>query len=284
MRPPHALCTQYEDEPGPSSLDPYPPSPSPVPDTYRSRSGRTIRFPCCRYEDFLPAIPTPLAHIPSARHTNVAVDPEVIQGDSVMSPAASLHNAHDACDESGPFDTPPDAMGVFRRYPRLPTVDPERTMTLHTLCEGSAFDTNLVSLSDSVLPTIDLMEGTDPWAPFSNYSSALMMSWHYSGSTTKTAADTNRLALSLADSNFSTTELKGFSVEKENEKINSFIKESTSTFQKQHGWHQSSVKFRVPCSKIKFSSGEQDAPEFTVDGVHHRRLVDVIRGKQCYAR
>jgi len=87
------------------------------------------------------------------------------------------------------------------------------------------------------------MDGTDPWAPFSNYFSALMMSWHYSGSTTKMATDTNHLALSLSDGNFSPMELKGFSIENENEKINSFIKESSSMFQKQHGWHQSSVKF-----------------------------------------
>src|SRR5882762_2129539 len=116
-------------------------------------------------------------------------------------------------------------------------------MTLHTLCEGSTYDTNPVSLSDSASLTINLMDGANSWAPLSNYSSALMMSWHYSRSTTKTATGTNHLALSLSDGNFSPMELKGFSIENENEKINSFIKESSSTFQKQHGRHQSSVKF-----------------------------------------
>jgi len=96
---------------------------------------------------------------------------------------------------------------------------------------------------------------------------------------TKTAADGNRLLFSLCDDNFSPMELHSITVEKENKKINLFIKESSTMFQKQHGWHQSSVKFRLPCSKFKFSSGEQDAPEFTVDGVHHRHVVDIIRGK-----
>jgi len=199
--------------------------------------------------------------------------------DSVTPPAASELDTDEPLQQAGPYETDPNAMGVFRRYPLVPTLDPERTMTLHALCEGSAFNTNPVSLSDSVLPTINLMDGADPWIPFSNYSSALMMLWHYSGSTTKTAADTNHLALSLSDSNFSPMELKSFSVEKENERINSFIKDSSSTFQKQHGWHQSSVKFRLPCSKFKFTSGEQDAPEFTVNDVHHRCLVDIIRGE-----
>jgi len=280
MRPPHGICTQHEEEPGPSSFAPNPPSPSPVPDTSRSRSGRTIRFPCHRYEDFLPAIPTPLVHIPSACRTNVPIDPEVIQGNLVTSPAASLHDANVASDESGPFDTPPNAMGVFRRYPRLPTLDPERNTSLQTLCEGSAFDTRAVSLSDSVLPVVDPMEGADPWVPFTNYSSALMMAWHYSGSTTKTAAETDRLAQSICnDENFRPSELKNFSVDRENDRVDSFIKESSTTFQRQHGWHESSVKIRLPCSKEKFPSGEQDAPEYTVDGVHHRRIVDVIRGK-----
>jgi len=199
--------------------------------------------------------------------------------DSVTPPPASELNADEPLQQSGPYETDPNAMGIFRRYPTLPMLDPERTTTLHTLCEGSAFDTNPVSLSGSILPTVDLMDGADPWAPFSNYSSALIMSWLNSGSTTKTAADGNCLLFSICDDNFSPTELHGITVEKENERINSFIKESSTTFQKQHGWHQSSVKFQLPCSKFKFSSGEQDAPEFTVDGVHHRRVVDIIRGK-----
>ena len=265
-------------EAGPSNIlssSGPPPSPSPIPQLPTSRSGRTIRFPR-HYEDFLPTIPTPLAHIPSAHHANVPADP--IDA-SVTPPAASELDTDEPLQQSGPYETDPNAMGVFRRYPTLPTLDPERTTTLRTLCEGSAFDTNPVSLSDSVLPTIDLMDGADPWAPFSNYSSALMMSWHYSGSTTKTLADINHLAFSLCDSNFRPTEFDDFSSEKENERIDSFIKESSTTFQKQHSWHQSSVKFRLPCSQFKFSSGEQDAPEFTVDEVYHRRLVDIIRGQ-----
>ena len=215
-------------------------------------------------------------HIPLACHTNVAIDPEVIQGDLVTSPAASQH-ANDAPNESGPFATLPNAMGVFRQYPRLPTLDPERSMTLQMLCGGSTFDTRAVSLSDSVLPIVDPMEGVDPWVPFTNYSSTLMMTWHYSGSMTKAAGETNCLALSLCnDEEFHPSDLKNFSVDKENNRVNSFIKDSSTMFQRQHGWHESSVKIQLPCSKEKFPSGEQDAPEYTVGGVHHQHIVDVI--------
>jgi len=104
---------------------------------------------------------------------NVPADP---MDDLVTPPAASELNTDEPLQQSGPYETDPNTMGIFHQYPMLLTLDLERTMTLRTLCEGSAFDTNPMSLSDSVLPTIDLMDGANPWAPFSNYSSALIMS------------------------------------------------------------------------------------------------------------
>jgi len=170
-------------------------------------------------------------------------------------------------------------MEVFRRFPTIPTLDPECHTTLHSLCTGTGFDTAAIPLSSNVLPITDPLEGLEPWEPFTNYSSAALMGWHYSQSASKSASETNRLARSLSDGVFDPTELVHFNVDRENKQIDSFIKNSDTVFQKQHGWQEASVKIRLPCSQVKFSNGELDAPEFVVDGIHHRRLIDIIKGK-----
>ena len=113
------------------------------------------------------------------------------------------------------------------------------------------------------------------------------MVWHYNGGTVKSAIQTDLLAKAITDKQFNASDILGFSVHKENENIDEFLSQQSTPFQRRHGWHEASVRIRVPCATRTFSS-EEDAPEFTINSIYHRRLVDVVKGffiiiRSCYA-
>jgi len=108
------------------------------------------------------------------------------------------------------------------------------------------------------------------------------MWWHYSQSVSKSAGEINCLARSITDGIFDLAEVVNFNIDHENWQIDSFIRNSNTVFQKQHGWQEASVKIRLPCSQVKFPNGELDAPQFVVEGIHHRRLIDIIKGEYFY--
>jgi len=103
------------------------------------------------------------------------------------------------------------------------------------------------------------------------------MAWHYNGGTVKSAVQTDLLAKAITDKRFNASDILGFSVHKENENIDEFLSQQSTPFQRRHGWHEASVRIRVPCATRTFSS-EEDAPEFTINSIYHRRLVDVVKG------
>jgi len=180
-------------------------------------------------------------------------------------------------------------MGTFRRYPNKPTIIPDQNISLQSCCDSSEFISSETSVprAEPLDPLLDpppfgfALASTSPdedvWSPFSNFSRAVFMAWHYNGGTVKSAVQTDLLAKAITDKRFNASDMLGFSVHKENENIDEFLSQQSTPFQRRHGWHEASVKIRVPCATRTFSS-EEDAPEFTVDGIYHRRLVDVIKG------
>lgn len=105
-----------------------------------------------------------------------------------------------------------------------------------------------------------------------------MMCWQYTKSATKSASEMDRLAHSLGDSmrdGFSIKDFTKFNTARENARIDSYIADSSSPFNEGEGWHQSSVKIRLPADKVK--TPEDQAPEFEVRGVWHRNIVDIIK-------
>jgi len=180
-------------------------------------------------------------------------------------------------------------MGLFRRYPNKPTINPDQNIGLMSCCDGSDFIS-----SDSSVPRAELLDplptppplesaldltspDEDVWSPFSNFSRAVIMAWHYNGGTVKSAAQTELLGNAVTDKRFNGLDMIGFSIHKENENIDKYLSQQSTPFQRRHGWHEASVRIRVPCATRTFSS-EEDAPQYVVDGIYHRRLVDIIKG------
>ncbi|KAG1789478.1 hypothetical protein EV424DRAFT_1550180 [Suillus variegatus] len=102
---------QDSDIPGPLQRSPSPPLPEPSAAIRSNRSGRIIRMPK-RYNDFIPG-------------DNI---PEVAQADEIM-PEEEIH----AGNELIPFETDPDAMGLYRVYATRPTLFPQSP--LNSLCD-----------------------------------------------------------------------------------------------------------------------------------------------------
>lgn len=78
----------------------------------------------------------------------------------------------------------------------------------------------------------------------------------------------------LAD-DFDVTHLQNFNVTHELKRLDVDDPQS-STFAKENGWKQASIKIRLPAECIRNVS-EDHAPEFEVKGVYHRSLVEVIK-------
>ena len=232
-----------------------------------ARSGRRIRFPK-RFDDFLPGSATPLSHIPSKqRPLHTQPDPELVPPPAPPEPVPPLVPAPDPV-----FDTKPNEFGLFRQYKRHLTHDPEPENSLDKVCDSAAFPKANPAPPQNAAPA-------EPWyAPFTNAVAVIMMCWQHTKSATKSASEMDRLAHSLGDSmwdSFNIKDFTTFNTARENERIDSYIADPSSPFNEGEGWHQSSVKIRLPTDKVK--TPEDQAPEFEVKGVWHHNIVNIIK-------
>jgi hypothetical protein len=104
-----------------------------------------------------------------------------------------------------------------------------------------------------------------------------MMIAHHSGSTTQSLQQTTQIArlLGCLGSDLSPLDLINFDATVENKKLDAYLtSESDSTFHREDGWQESSVRIRLPLDKVKMQ--ESNAAEFEVTGMFHRDIIDVI--------
>ncbi|KIK75878.1 hypothetical protein PAXRUDRAFT_18604 [Paxillus rubicundulus Ve08.2h10] len=103
------------------------------------------------------------------------------------------------------------------------------------------------------------------------------MCWQYSGSNSKSAAELNRLWSFIQDSKFDPTLHTSFSHDSERKLIEKYLQDDSNPFKADHGWRTSSVPILLPKEKRKWKSEFDPAiPVLTVDGVHHRDIIDII--------
>ncbi|KAG8215164.1 hypothetical protein J3R82DRAFT_8668 [Butyriboletus roseoflavus] len=162
-------------------------------------------------------------------------------------------------------------MGVFRVYPRYPGV-PKRD-TLKAVSDALTLEMECGSQTSlSVLPHADTL-----YSAFSHPTASLLMAWQYSGGTTKSADELDRLWTYIQDPAFNPTVDKIFSHTREKKCIDKYLADSSNPFNTAHGWQRSSVKIPLPHKRSKYTS-EQD-PELSwlmVDGIYHHDITDII--------
>ncbi|EIW52144.1 uncharacterized protein TRAVEDRAFT_24454 [Trametes versicolor FP-101664 SS1] len=181
------------------------------------------------------------------------------------------------------YVTEPDEHGLYLVYPIRPQSIPDKP-SLDALCETSSFPAaNFPPSGPDVLPKAPsglektMAADRPPYAPFPNFSTYSLFAWQNNDSNVKSNSEINGLAGGLLQHpDFRAADVANFNAAREGDRLDSYYEESeTSPLSPRDGWIHSSVKIRVPKEGVCYAS-EEEAPEFVVDGLYHRSLVDVI--------
>jgi hypothetical protein len=171
-------------------------------------------------------------------------------------------------------------MGLFRIYPTRPTLFPQDDSNLISLTDAPTLEGQQVTGSNAAqastgvsLPDVDIDHLFDA---FTNTSCGLLMAWLYSGTPQKSNAEAIRLARYTSHPSFRGEETFGFNPAREAKLLDKFLLDKSNPFREEHGWHQSTVKIRLPKERKSWTS-EAHAPELEVPGVYHRSLTSIIR-------
>lgn len=261
-----------------------------------TRSGRQRRVPK-RHADF---VPSNLKEIPlhMQEYWKQRLKPTLAQPPPSPSPppdqegiaTAFLDTPGDTAafpDEDEPlpqyFDTEPNIFGIFRRYTTLPQRDPEAGKSPLSFIDSPAISKPSTEEEGADYPKQLRCFGTKISrgvrdkiiAPLLNISIFRIMHWFYSNTGVKSIFDLETLIreVLLAD-DFNTEELRGFNADKVLHSLDNFDPTS-ATLTAQDGWHLASVKIPVPKEGHKYPS-ESDALTYTIDGLYHRKPLQVI--------
>ena len=249
-------------------------------DTGLTRSARKRRDPA-RFTDYIPTstVPSQLNHqyltkkrrLEAAKARVATLQPE----SDPEPPPGECFDEDSSVDPEVPqqITTIPDSFGVFRKYSSIPSHNPD---------DANPFD-NVPSVPPETIPASigsDLSissarHESNPLAESRNPTEDLLLGWWSEGSCDGIAS-LDRLAKCLTSSYFDPSQLKDFnavSAVRRFEKQHCSSKPGT-TLEPGDGWKVGSVKIRLPCTKVK--QREEDAPEFTVDGILYRDVAEVI--------
>ncbi|KAM6499872.1 hypothetical protein JOM56_005380 [Amanita muscaria] len=175
-----------------------------------------------------------------------------------------------------------DGYGVYRGYrSRFPSYNPDNQLSLDTQCDSPNFSTATDNSEKRPWWAVfgkSLTEVKETlFAPFLNPSTFRLMNWFYSGSNLKSFIELDRLVHTvLLAPDFNVVHLEGFRSSREAEQLDNFVEGSDSIFSASDGWIQGTLELPLPCEKIKNTS-EATAPKFSIDGVYHRRIMEVIK-------
>ncbi|KAG2337487.1 hypothetical protein BDR05DRAFT_978477 [Suillus weaverae] len=110
---------------------------------------------------------------------------------------------------------------------------------------------------------------------FLNPTSGLLMAYQYSGTSQQSVTELQRLTTFVGDPLFRYADVLAFSHTQEAKNIDTYLQDKSNPFHKEHGWHRSSVKIRLPNEGTKWPS-ETDTPELEIPRVYHRLIINII--------
>ena len=191
---------------------------------------------------------------------NVAEQPPGERIDSEDSPTSSL------------VITTPNSFGVFREYLTIPSHNPQSPDTFADVLTVPSLPRSIGSGLMAVSPT---EPAPDPLANSENKSTNLLLAWMATG-LGNTPAGVNSLVHDiLRNPDFDPSELEGFNAVTATRRFDrKHFSKSDTTLEAGDGWKEGLVRIRVPCTRVK--QKEVEAPEFVVDGILYRDIVEVI--------
>ncbi|KAJ7244602.1 hypothetical protein B0H12DRAFT_1236060 [Mycena haematopus] len=193
--------------------------------------------------------------------------------------------------------------GLFREYPAVPTYNPDKSLTIEELSNvpggprvnTTTIPTDLTPFEPDLLHDTPAPPGLQPPAAssssnpyaglFPNWSIGSLMTWQWTGSTTKSVEEGIKLVDILKDDRFSQEDIKDFDFKRETAKLDKYLATSSNS-QIRDSWKSTSVNISVPDEK-KYAS-EADAPVFAVPDLFYRPIVEVIKaairdvGDRCF--
>ena len=192
------------------------------------------------------------------------------------------HDNNETGDQTGPENeriiTNENSFGVFRKY---------LTVSSHNPCDPDTFADVPTAMATSLHPQpigSGLMAVTStgsertPHPHSENWSEDHLLAWSTLGLGT-TAAGMNQLVHGIMfHNNFKLSELHSFNaITSAKHFEREHFSKPEATLGAGDGWKEGSVRIRVPCTRVK--QKEDAAPEFVVNGILYRDVVEVINAE-----
>ncbi|KAK7020396.1 hypothetical protein R3P38DRAFT_3549619 [Favolaschia claudopus] len=254
------------DEPMP---DPSPPrEPSPEPEV--NASGRPVRKKRPTWK-LLQLLPEPAAPAP----LNIS-EPD----DDATPPPAPTAFVWES------IKTAMNSFGLYREYPRIPTHDPDGTISLDDLSDipkptqstsaasNPSLPAALASSPDSSLPS---QSHSNPYFPFPSSTAYGITNWMWSGSPMKSMEEGIKLLEFLKSDAFRKEDVADLNLVKETQRLDQYMASGADGTAGRDGWKEVSVDIQVPDGKPHLPNGSSPIPLYTVPGLFLRPLSEVIR-------
>jgi hypothetical protein len=234
-----------------------------------TRSGRQVRVPA-RWKDFVPSAATPalLLSLSAKPHSDGAL----------VAPIAP----------STTYTTKPNEYGIFKRFPRRPTHDPDGYFSLESACdvESGSFPSARNALVDQASAQQPASAEDTPYYPFSNLVSAVIMTSGASKVTSMSAKDLQHVFNRLGDWPIDPIELKNsmssYNPSHESKRLDNYMADPATALPERNGWKCSTISIPLPCDGIK--KREPVAKQLVIDGVYTQDLVDLLIARYSTCR
>lgn len=182
-------------------------------------------------------------------------------------------------DDTGPANlahtvTNTNSFGVFREYLTTSSHNPRSPDAFEDALAPTASQNQSIGSGLAVVPSAESV--CDPLVDSKNKSEDLLLAWMFTNPGNSPANVNELVHVYLRHPDFDPAELEHFNAitairrfEREH-----FSKSGAMTLKACDGWREASVRIRVPCTGVK--QKENEAPEFVVDGILYRDVVEVI--------
>ena len=171
-----------------------------------------------------------------------------------------------------------NSFGVFREYTTLSSHNPRAADAFADI--PIATNTPQPQSIGSSLTTGTSGAGSqhNPLANPANKTEDLLLGWMVTSSGNTPTGMNNLVHGVIRHQDFNPSELEDFNAVTATRRFERehFSKPGTS-LKAGDGWKEGSVKIRVPCTKVQ--QKESEAPEFTIDGILYRDVVEVVKSE-----
>jgi hypothetical protein len=171
-----------------------------------------------------------------------------------------------------------NSFGVFRKYFTILSHNPHDTDAFADVPMATIVSQHTSpphSIGSSLLAAAPAAAERDPLVNSENRSEDLILRWMTIGLGNTPAGVNDLVHNVMRHPDFNPSELENFNA---TTSIRRFDRQHFSTtgptLKASDGWKEGSVRIRVPCTGVK--QKEEEAPEFVVDGILYRDVVEVI--------